>query len=43
MKRRMTKFERKLVTFRQLKRKLNIPMRKFAVPTKDNLKYNLIG
>ena len=33
-RRRMTKFERKLVTLRQLKRKLNIPMRKFAVPPK---------
>ena len=35
MRRRMTKFERKLVTLRQLKRKLNFPMRKFAVPTKQ--------
>ena len=34
MRRRMTKFERKLVTLRQLKRKLNFPMRKFAVPSK---------
>ena len=34
MRRRMTRFERKLVTLRQLKRKLNFPMRKFAVPTK---------
>ena len=34
IRRRMTKFERKLVTLRQLKRKLNFPMRKFAVPTK---------
>ena len=34
MRRRMTKSERKLVTLRQLKRKLNFPMRKFAVPTK---------
>ena len=34
MRRRMTKFERKLVTLRQLKRKLNFPMRKFAVPPK---------
>ena len=34
-RRRMTKFERKLVTLRQLKRKLNFPMRKFAVPTKQ--------
>ena len=33
-RRRMTKFERKLVTLRQLKRKLNFPMRKFAVSTK---------
>ena len=33
-RRRMTKFERKLVTLRQLKRKLNFPMRKFAVPSK---------
>ena len=35
MRRRMTKFERKLVTLRQLKRKLNFPMRKFAVPNKE--------
>ena len=35
MRRRMTKFERKLVTLRQLKRNLNFPMRKFAVPTKQ--------
>ena len=34
MRRRMTKFERNLVTLRQLKRKLNFPMRKFTVPTK---------
>ena len=34
MRRRMTKFERKLVTLRQLKRKLNFPLRKFAVPNK---------
>ena len=34
IRRRMTKFERKLVTLRQLKRKLNFPMRKFAVTTK---------
>ena len=34
MRRRMTKFERKLVTLRQLKRKLNFTTRKFAVPTK---------
>ena len=34
MRRRMTKFERKLVTLKQLKRKLNFPTRKFAVPTK---------
>ena len=34
MRRRMTKFERKLVTLRQLKRKLNFPLRKFAVATK---------
>ena len=33
-RRRMTKFERKLVTLRQLKGKLNFPMRKFAVPPK---------
>ena len=33
-RRRMTKFERKLVTLRQLKRKLNFPMRKFVVPPK---------
>ena len=35
-RRRMTKFERKLVTLKQLKRKLNFPMRKFAVPPKKN-------
>ncbi len=35
IRRRMTKFERKLVTLRQLKRKLNFPMRKFAVPAKQ--------
>ena len=34
MRRRMTKFERKLVTLRQLKRKLNFPLRKFAIPNK---------
>ena len=34
MRRRLTKFERKLVTLKQLKRKLNFPVRKFAVPTK---------
>ena len=34
MRRRMTKFERRLVTLRQLKRKLNFTMRKFAVPPK---------
>ena len=34
-RRRMTKFEKKLVTLRQLKRKLNFPMRKFAVPNKE--------
>ena len=34
MRRRMTKFERRLVTLRQLKRKRNFPMRKFAVPPK---------
>ena len=33
-RRRMTKFERKLVTLRQLKRRLNFPLRKFAVPPK---------
>ena len=33
-RRRMTKFERRLVTLRQPKRKLNFPMRKFAVPPK---------
>ena len=35
IRRRMTKFERKLVTLRQLKRKLNFPIRKFAVPAKQ--------
>ena len=35
IRRRMTKFESKLVTLRQLKRKLNFPMRKFAVPAKQ--------
>ena len=34
MRRSMTKFERKLITLKQLKRKLNFPMRKFAVPPK---------
>ena len=33
-RRQLTKYERKLVTLRQLKRKLNFPVRKFAVPTK---------
>ena len=33
-RRRLTKYERKLVTLKQLKRKLNFPVRKFAVPTK---------
>lgn len=32
MRKRLTPFERKLVTIRQLKRKLNFPQRKFAVP-----------
>ena len=34
MRRRMTRFERKLVTLKQLKKKLNFPLRKFAVPPK---------
>ena len=34
MRRRMTKFDRWWVTLRQLKRKLNFPMRIFAVPPK---------
>ena len=34
MRRSMTKFERKLVTLKQLKRKLYFPMRKFAVTPK---------
>ena len=34
MRRRLTKFENKLVTLKQLKRKLNFPKRKFAVPPK---------
>ena len=34
MRRRMTRFERKLVTLKQLKRKLNFPLRKFTVPPK---------
>ena len=33
-RRRLTKYERKLVTLKQLKRKLNFPARKFAVPVK---------
>ena len=33
-RRRLTKYERKLVTLKQLKRKLNFPVRKFAVPVK---------
>jgi len=32
LRRRLTKFESKLVTLSQLKRKLNFPTRKFAVP-----------
>ena len=32
IRRRLTKFESKLLTLRQLKRKLNFPRRKFAVP-----------
>ena len=32
MRRRLTEFENKLVTLKQLKRKLNFPKRKFAVP-----------
>ena len=32
MRRRLTKFENKLVTLKHLKRKLNFPKRKFAVP-----------
>jgi large subunit ribosomal protein L35e len=32
MRRRLTKFQAKKVTLKQLKRKLNFPMRKFAVP-----------
>ena len=33
-RRQLTKYERKLVTLKQLKRKLNFPVRKFAVPVK---------
>jgi large subunit ribosomal protein L35e len=32
MRRRLTKFQSKKLTLKQLKRKLNFPMRKFAVP-----------
>lgn len=32
IRRRLTKFESKLVTIKQLKRKLNFPKRKFSVP-----------
>ena len=32
MRRRLTKFQAKKLTLKQLKRKLNFPMRKFAVP-----------
>ena len=32
MRRRLTKFENKLVTLKQLKRELNFPKRKFTVP-----------
>ena len=32
LRRRLTKFESKLLTLRQLKRKLNFPTRRFAVP-----------
>ena len=35
IRRRMTKFESKLLTLRQLKRKLNFPLRKFAVPSQQ--------
>ncbi len=35
IRRRMTKFESKLLTMRQLKRKLNFPLRKFAVPSQQ--------
>lgn len=35
IRRRMTKFEAKLLTLRQLKRKLNFPLRKFAVPSQQ--------
>jgi large subunit ribosomal protein L35e len=32
IRRRLTKFESKLVTLRQFKRRLNFPVRRFAVP-----------
>jgi hypothetical protein len=32
IRRRLTKFQAKLLTLRQLKKKLNFPKRKFAVP-----------
>ena len=32
LRRRLTRFEAKLVTLRQLKRRLNFPRRRFAVP-----------
>ena len=32
IRRRLTKFERNLLTLKQFKRKLSFPMRKFAVP-----------
>ena len=34
MRKRLTKFENNLLTLKQLKRKLNFPKRKFAVPNK---------
>ena len=34
MRKRLTKFENNLLTLKQLKRKLNFPKRKFAVPYK---------
>lgn len=38
IRRRLTKFESKLLTIRQLKRKLNFPVRKFAVPHQPHTK-----
>lgn len=35
IRKKMTRFESKLLTMRQLKRKLNFPMRRFAIPAQQ--------